>query len=480
MMTNASHPPAFPPVRTRFAPSPTGYLHVGGARTALYCWAFSRHYGGEFILRIEDTDLERSTPEAVQAILDGMAWLGLDPDEGPFYQMQRMDRYREVIAQMVASGAAYFCYSSPKELEAMREDQRSRGLKPRYDGRWRPENVAKNSLQPPQNQKPVVRFRNPDQGVVSWEDGVKGRISISNEELDDLIIARADGTPTYNFCVVVDDMDMKISHVIRGDDHINNTPRQINILKALGAVVPSYAHLPMIHGPDGEKLSKRHGAVSVMQYDEDGYLPEALLNYLARLGWSHGDDEIFSLDQLKTWFTLEHCSKSAAQFDFEKLKWLNNHYLRQKSGTELALRIQERVREEGFSLANGPALAEVCELLKDRANTLNELAEEVTMFYVEPAASSAQLEEKMQPIVDIRRALSTLISNLPVEWTAVALSAQIKLVLAETGLKMPQLAMPLRLILMGRTDTPSIDKVMAVLGRDCVERRIQSALDAFR
>jgi glutamyl-tRNA synthetase len=362
----------------------------------------------------------------------------------------------------------------------MREDQRSRGLKPRYDGRWRPENMARNSLQPPQDQKPVVRFRNPDQGVVSWEDGVKGRISISNEELDDLIIARADGTPTYNFCVVVDDMDMKISHVIRGDDHINNTPRQINILKALGAVVPSYAHLPMIHGPDGEKLSKRHGAVSVMQYDEDGYLPEALLNYLARLGWSHGDDEIFSLDQLKTWFTLEHCSKSAAQFDFEKLKWLNNHYLRQKSGAELALRIQERVREEGFSLANGPALAEVCELLKDRANTLNELAEEVTMFYVEPVASSTQLEEKMQPIGDIRRALSSLISSLPAEWTAAALSAQIKLVLAETGLKMPQLAMPLRLILMGRTDTPSIDKVMAVLGRACVERRIQSALDAFR
>lgn len=462
------------PVRTRFAPSPTGYLHVGGARTALYSWAFARHYGGQFILRIEDTDLERSTPEAVKAILDGMAWLGLNPDEGPFYQMQRMERYRVVIAQMLAAGTAYYCYATPAELDAMREDQRSRGLKPRYDGRWRPENAKLRKMEPPADVKPVVRFRNPEGGAVSWEDGVKGRITISNEELDDLIIARGDGTPTYNFCVVVDDMDMAITHVIRGDDHVNNTPRQINILKALGATVPQYAHLPMIHGPDGEKLSKRHGAVSVMQYDDDGYLPEALLNYLARLGWSHGDDEIISLDQLIEWFTLEHCSKSAAQFDFEKLKWLNNHYLRQKSGDELAKRIAGRVKEEGFSLQNGPALADVCELLKDRANTLNDLAEEVSMFYIEPPLSSDALKEKMQP--GVADAITQLISQLPQEWTAAALSAQMKAVLAASGLKMPQLAMPLRLMLMGRTDTPSIDKVMALLGRDCVTRRLQERL----
>jgi glutamyl-tRNA synthetase len=466
------------PIRTRFAPSPTGYLHVGGARTALYCWAFARHHGGQFILRIEDTDLERSTPEAVKAILDGMAWLGLAPDEGPFYQMARMDRYREVIAQMLAAGTAYHCYATPEELDAMREDQRAKGLKPRYDGRWRPENATLKNLVPPAGVKPVVRFRNPENGAVSWEDGVKGRITISNEELDDLIIARGDGTPTYNFCVVVDDWDMRISHVIRGDDHINNTPRQINILKALGATVPEYAHLPMIHGPDGEKLSKRHGAVSVMQYHEDGYLPQALLNYLARLGWSHGDDEIFSLEQLQTWFTLEHCSKSAAQFDFEKLKWLNNHYLRQMSGAVLAEQIAVRVREEGFSLAAGPSLADVCELLKDRANTLNQLAEEVAMFYVEPPMGSDALTDKMQP--GVAEALAGFLESLPEAWDAASLSAAMKSALTTSGLKMPQLAMPLRLMLMGRTDTPSIDKVMAVLGRDTVVARIRQRLTAFQ
>ncbi len=470
--------PDRPPVRTRFAPSPTGYLHVGGARTALYCWAFARHFGGEFILRIEDTDLERSTPQAVKAILDGMQWLGLHPDEGPFYQMQRMDRYREVISQMLSSGLAYHCYASPEELDAMREDQRARGVKPRYDGRWRPENLAKKNLTPPAGVKPVVRFRNPDIGIVSWEDGVKGRISISNEELDDLIIARADGTPTYNFCVVVDDMDMKISHVIRGDDHINNTPRQINILKALGAPIPSYAHLPMIHGPDGEKLSKRHGAVSVMQYFEDGYLPSALLNYLARLGWSHGDDEVFSMQEFQQWFTLESCSKSAAQFDFEKLKWLNNLYLRKIPGDELSRLIKPRVKEEGFSLNDGPPLDEVCELLKDRAQTLNQLAEEVSMFYVKPAEKSDLLGEKMQG--EVSAAIQYFLQNLPSEWVASELSQALKEALAQKGLKMPQLAMPLRLMLMGRLETPSIDKVMALLGRERVCSRIQAALAHYR
>ena len=463
-------------VRTRFAPSPTGYLHVGGARTALYCWAYARRHGGQFILRIEDTDVERSTPEAVQAILDGMQWLGLTPDEGPFYQMQRMDRYREVIAAMLQSGTAYHCYCTPQQLDVMREEQRARGAKPRYDGRWRPENVTATGLEPPPGLQPVVRFRNPDSGFVTWDDGVKGRISISNEELDDLIIARTDGTPTYNFCVVVDDMDMQISNVIRGDDHINNTPRQINILKALGAEVPAYAHLPMIHGPDGEKLSKRHGAVSVMQYHSDGYLPQALLNYLARLGWSHGNDEIFSMQQLQEWFSLEHCSRSAAQFDFEKLKWINNHYLRQLTAQELAPVVAPRVREEGFSVVKGPELAAVCELLKDRAQTLNELAESIAMFYMDPPDASEALKEQLSP--PVRAALTALMTSLPADWSAAALALALKGVLSASGLKMPQIAMPLRLILMGRTDTPSIDKVMAVLGRECVLQRLGAHLGA--
>lgn len=450
------------PVRTRFAPSPTGYLHVGGARTALYCWAFARHHRGEFILRIEDTDLERSTPEAVQAILDGMKWLGLHPDEGPFYQMQRMDRYRAVLADLLAKGLAYPCYTSPAELDAMREDQRARGLKPRYDGRWRPEHAARKGLVPPPGVQPVIRFRNPDEGVVSWVDGVKGRISISNEELDDLIIARPDGTPTYNFCVVVDDMDMQISHVIRGDDHINNTPRQINIMKALGAELPEYAHLPMIHGPDGEKLSKRHGAVSVMQYDQDGYLPEALLNYLARLGWSHGDDEIFTMDQLIEWFTLENCSKSAAQFDFEKLKWLNNQYLRQRDGVELAQWVGARLSAQGMNVETGPNLASVCDLLKDRANTLIELAQSAHMFYEDSNPDPVALAERLQG--QVPDALKALAARLPDAFDASHASTLMKQVLADFSLKMPQLAMALRLVLMGRTETPSIDQVLAVLG----------------
>lgn len=457
-------------VRTRFAPSPTGFLHVGGARTALYCWAFARRHGGAFILRIEDTDLERSTPEAVKAILDGMAWLGLNPDEGPFYQMQRMDRYREVIAKLIEAGQAYHCYASPSELEAMREAQRAAGQKPRYDGRWRPDRAAAAGLTAPAGVSPVVRFRNPDAGFVTWEDGVKGRISISNEELDDLIIARGDGTPTYNFCVVVDDWDMNISHVIRGDDHINNTPRQINILKALGAEIPNYAHLPMIHGPDGEKLSKRHGAVSVMQYEEDGYLPEALLNYLARLGWSHGDDEIFSMAQLTEWFSLDHCSKSAAQFDFDKLKWLNNHYLRARAGADLSALIAPRMRAEGFVPGVGPALDQVCELLKDRAATLTDLAEEASVFYLEPQPDAAALAERL--LGSVPAALKGLAESLPEEFDAAQASVLIKSQLAAHGLKMPQLAMALRLVLLGRSETPSIDKVMAVLGREKIQSRI--------
>ena len=303
-------------IRTRFAPSPTGFLHIGGARTALFSWAFARHHGGKFVLRIEDTDVARSTPEAVQAILDGMNWLGLAHDEGPFYQMQRMDRYQHVLQGMLAAGTAYHCYTTQEELENMREEQRAKGLKPRYDGSWRPE-PGKTLPTPPAGALPVIRFKNPTHGVVAWDDLVKGRIEIANAELDDLVIARADLTPTYNFCVVVDDWEMGITHVIRGDDHVNNTPRQINILAALGAQVPLYAHLSMILGDDGQKLSKRHGAVSVMQYDDEGYLPDAVLNYLARLGWSHGDDEVFSMAQFCTWFDLDHITPSAAQFNTE-------------------------------------------------------------------------------------------------------------------------------------------------------------------
>jgi glutamyl-tRNA synthetase len=374
-------------VRTRFAPSPTGFLHVGGARTALFSWAYARRFGGTFILRIEDTDLERSTPEAVQAILDGMQWLGLQHDEGPFYQMQRIDRYRDVIAQMLAAGTAYYCYSTPEEIEAMRERQRAAGEKPRYDGTWRPE--PGKTLPPlPAGRKPLVRFRNPAEGDVTWDDAVKGPITISNRELDDLVIARSDGTPTYNFCVVVDDWDMQITHVIRGDDHVNNTPRQINILKSLGAALPVYGHVPMILGADGEKLSKRHGAVSVMEYSTQGYLPEAILNYLARLGWSHGDEEIFSMEQFCAWFGLDHLSKSPAQFNPEKLAWINNHYIRQADNARLEALVRLRIENALIGCAHAPSLQAVIALLKDRTGTINELAEASLLFYREPAPES--------------------------------------------------------------------------------------------
>ncbi|HNN07354.1 MAG TPA: glutamate--tRNA ligase, partial [Azospira sp.] len=341
-------------VRTRFAPSPTGFLHIGGARTALFSWAYARRHGGQFILRIEDTDVARSTQEAVDGILQAMDWLELGYDEGPFYQMQRMDRYKEVVAQMLAEGKAYRCYASPEELDAMREAQRERGEKPKYDGRWRPE-PGKTLPEPPAGVQPVIRFRGPSDGIVGWDDKVKGRIEFSNAELDDLIIARPDGTPTYNFCVVVDDWDMGITHVIRGDDHVNNTPRQINILQALGAPVPTYAHVSMILGDDGQKLSKRHGAVNVMEYEANGYLPEAIVNYLARLGWSHGDDEVFSREQLVEWFDLDHITPSAAQFNTEKLNWLNAHYIKAADNARLAALVQKRFIDRGVTVTASPS-----------------------------------------------------------------------------------------------------------------------------
>ncbi len=338
-------------VRTRIAPSPTGMLHLGTARTALFCWAYARHFGGTFILRIEDTDLERSTEEAVQVILDSMRWLGLDYDEGPVRQTHRLERYGQAIEQLLAEGKAYRCYASKEELETLREAQMARGEKPRYDGRWRPENAVGRT--PPAGVAPVIRFRNPDDGDVGWNDLVKGPISISNRELDDLVIARGDGVPTYNFAVVVDDIDMRITHVLRGDDHINNTPRQINIYRALGAALPHFGHLPMILGPDGQKLSKRHGAVSVMQYDDDGFLPEALFNYLARLGWSHGDHEKFSREQLVEWFDLDHVNRAPAQYNLDKLLWLNGEYMKEADSGRLAALVAPRIERRGGVLGTG-------------------------------------------------------------------------------------------------------------------------------
>ncbi|MGO4376939.1 glutamate--tRNA ligase [Pseudoduganella sp. RAF19] len=458
------------PVRTRFAPSPTGFLHLGGARTALYSWAYARHFGGTFVLRIEDTDLERSTPEAVQAILDGMQWLGLDHDEGPFYQMKRMDRYREVVAQMLAAGTAYHCYSSPEEVQAMRDKATAAGEKPRYDGTWRPEE-GKTLPAIPADRKPVVRFKNPLDGDVTWNDVVKGPITISNKELDDLVIARPDGTPTYNFCVAVDDWDMKITHVLRGDDHVNNTPRQINILRAIGAPLPEYGHLPMILGSDGAKLSKRHGAVSVMEYPAQGYLPEAMLNYLARLGWSHGDDEIFSMQQFCEWFNLESLTASPAQFNNEKLAWLNNHWIKQSDNARLAELVKPKLLADGGKLEIGPDLASVLALLKDRTNTINELADASMLFYREPKPDAALLAQHYTDAV--KPAVAMFADRIKtVEWSKEAIAAMIKEVLAANGLKMPQLAMPLRLIVAGQLQTPAIDAVLQLFGRETVSARL--------
>lgn len=460
-------------IRTRFAPSPTGFLHIGGARTALFSWAFARHHGGKFILRIEDTDVARSTPEAVQAIIDGMNWLGLAHDEGPFYQMQRMDRYKEVLQQMLAAGTAYYCYTTPEELERMREEQRAKGLKPRYDGTWRPE-PGKVLPTPPGGVQPVVRFRNPTDGVVVWDDLVKGRIEIANAELDDLVIARTDFTPTYNFCVVVDDWEMGITHVIRGDDHVNNTPRQINILKALGAEVPLYAHLSMILGDDGQKLSKRHGAVSVMQYDDQGYLPEAVLNYLARLGWSHGDDEVFSMQQFCDWFDLDHITPSAAQFNTEKLNWLNAHYIKQSDNARLATLVAPRLEARGVTISTTPALESIVALYKERVSNLNELADAAEVFYIDLTPDAQLLAQHLAP--EARPALSDFVAGVAeVDWEVPAIAALIKVCIGKHGLKMPKLAMPLRVLLTGSTQTPSVDAVIALFPRELVLKRLAAA-----
>ena len=457
-------------VRTRFAPSPTGYLHIGGARTALFSWAYARKLGGQFILRVEDTDVARSTPEAVQAILDGMQWLGIDYDEGPFYQMQRMEEYKVHIQAMLASGHAYHCYCTKEELEALRESQTANNLKPRYDGRWRPEE-GKILPSPPEGVQAVVRFKNPKIGTVAWNDLVKGQISIANEELDDLIISRGDGTPTYNFCVVVDDWEMGITHVIRGDDHVNNTPRQINMLKALGAVIPQYAHLSMILGDDGQKLSKRHGAVSVTQYDDDGYLPEAVLNYLARLGWSHGDDEIFSMQRFCEWFDLDHITPSAAQFNTEKLNWLNAHYIKEADIAILDADITKRLAAMQVTVAVTPNLADVLNLYRERANNLNQLAKDIAYFYALPATNAADVEKHITPeILPVIKVLAHELATC--DWTIEAIHAAINHVVTANALKFPKVAMPLRVMLTGVAQSPSIDAVMMILGREEVLARL--------
>ena len=409
--------------------------------------------------------------------MDGMAWLNLDYDEGPFFQMQRMDRYRAMIDKLLEKGDAYLCYCTQEELNQMREKQRENGQRIRYDGTWRPE-AGKVLPTPPADVKPVVRFKNPLSGAVTWDDLVKGPISINNEEMDDLIIARQDGTPTYNFCVVVDDWEMKITHVIRGDDHINNTPRQINILKALGGDQPIYGHIPMILGPDGEKLSKRHGAVSVVQYHEEGFLPDAMINYLARLGWSHGDDELFSREQLIEWFDSTNLSKSAAQFDPEKLKWVNAHYMKQAPKEVLLSDLQTRLEKEGVNAFEGPKLADVLDVVLERASTLVQLRDEAALFYKVPSVNVEELKPMLEE-AGVRAALAEFNEGLnSVEWNVEALSGLVKTTIKNHGLKMPKLAMPLRLMLTGITQTPSIDKVMNLLGKHTVQTRIAQGLQS--
>jgi len=457
--------------RTRFAPSPTGFIHLGNIRSALYPWAFARATGGDFILRIEDTDLERSTQASVDVILEGMAWLGLDYDEGPIYQMQRMDRYKAVLADLVAAGQVYPCYMSMAELDALRETQTAAKEKPRYDGTWRP--APGKTLPPvPQGVQPVLRFKNPQGGSVVWDDKVKGRIEISNDELDDLVIARPDGTPTYNFCVVVDDLDMAITHVIRGDDHVNNTPRQINIFKALGKEPPVYAHLPTVLNEQGEKMSKRNGAKAVTQYREEGYLADAMVNYLARLGWSHGDAEIFSRAQFIEWFNLDHLGKSAAQFDEAKLRWVNAQHIKITLDDVLAPLVQAQLTKRG--IAADARLTGICALFKDRCDTTVALADWAAVFYADVQPAAADLAQHVTEAV--KPALTLLADKLATcAWDKAGIAATIKEVLTACSLKMPQLAMPVRVLVAGNAHTPSLDAVLELFDREKVISRLKQA-----
>jgi glutamyl-tRNA synthetase len=457
--------------RTRFAPSPTGFLHIGGARTALYCLLEARRRGGQFILRIEDTDRERSTPEATQAILDGMAWLGMEYDEGPFYQTLRMDRYREVADDLLRTGKAYRCYCSRERLDALREEAMAKGEKPRYDGLCRTRTEAEPGV------TPVIRFRNPDTGSVVFNDKVRGRIEWSNAELDDLIIWRSDDHPTYNFAVVVDDVDMEITDVIRGDDHINNTPRQINIYEALGAPLPSFAHLPMIHGQDGAKLSKRHGAVSVMQYRDEGYLPHALLNYLVRLGWSHGDQEIFSREQMVELFRIEDVNTSAARFDPDKLGWINQQYLKSDSPEDVAPHLEWQLRAIGIDpAAGGPSPADVVVALRERAQTLRDMAEKAAVWYrplehFDDKSVARHLVGAGAALTAVRGALAEL-----AEWTPEAIDGVLRAAAEALGLGMGKVAQPLRVAITGTAVSPSIEHTVYLAGRDQALARIDAAM----
>jgi len=459
-------------IRTRFAPSPTGYLHIGGARTALFSWLYARKHGGTFILRIEDTDLERSTAESVDAILQGMTWLGLEYDEGPFFQTHRFPRYKEVIDRMLKEGTAYHCYCSKERLETLRNEQMTRKEKPRYDGKCR-HGVAN----PPKDIPPVVRFKNPLDGAVVVEDLIRGKVVFQSSELDDLIIARSDGTPTYNFTVVVDDMDMQITHVIRGDDHLNNTPRQMNMLKALGHTPPVYAHVPMILGADGARLSKRHGAVSVMQYRDEGYLPEALLNYLARLGWSHGDQEIFSMEEMIRLFEVTNVHTSAAAFNPEKLLWLNQHYIKTADPKHVAHHLSHHLGKLGIDPSTGPDLIEVVKAQRERAKTLAEMAAASVFFYkdvetYEPKDAVAHLKPDVhEPLTELRERLA----GLP-QWTAEAIHVAVNGLAEARGLKLGKIAQPLRVAVAGRAVSPPIDITLALLGRaktlQCLDRAL--------
>jgi glutamyl-tRNA synthetase len=458
-------------VVTRFAPSPTGYLHVGGARTALYSWLYAKSQGGEFVLRIEDTDLERSTDEAKQAILDGMDWLGLHHDKGPYYQTERFDRYNQVIEELLEKGLAYKCFMSVAELDAIRDEQEKNGEKPRYPGTWR------NRTDHPEGQPFVIRFKNPLEGDVVINDHIRGEIRISNTELDDLIIKRTDGAPTYNFCVVVDDWDMGITHVVRGEDHINNTPRQINILNALAAPIPEYAHVSMILGDDGKKLSKRHGAVSVMQYRDDGYLPKAVLNYLVRLGWSHGDQEIFSVEEMIEHFSLDSISKSASAFNTEKLNWLNEHYIKTLPVAEVAQYAKWHFDQQGIDCSNGPSLESVIAIQAERVTTLKELATISTYFYADFDAFDEKAAKKhlrlvaKEPLQEVREALLAV-----VDWSPENIQAAINATAEKLNVGMGKIGMPLRVAATGSGNSPALDVTLNLMNKDEIVQRIDKAL----
>ncbi|AFJ03344.1 Glutamyl-tRNA synthetase [Methylophaga frappieri] len=459
-------------IRTRFAPSPTGYLHVGGARTALFSWLYARKQGGRFVLRIEDTDLARSTEASVNAILEGMNWLGLDYDEGPFYQTQRFDRYKEVIAQLLAQGDAYYCYCTKEELETLREQQRANKEKPRYDGRWRDRTDSRPGVEP------VIRFKNPLTGVVTFRDAIRGEVTFNNSELDDLIIARADGTPTYNLTVVVDDLDMGMTHVIRGDDHINNTPRQINIFNALGATPPVFAHVPMILGDDGARLSKRHGAVSVMSYRDEGYLPEALLNYLVRLGWSHGDQEVFSREEMIQLFDIDDVNRAASSFNTEKLIWLNQHYIKHSEPAYIAEHLQWHLEKRDLDISNGPALTDVIVLLRERVKTLVELADSCRYFYQDVEEYDEKAAKK-HLTADSLPILSDFLSRLQAlpNWQAALIHSEIKACAEAFGVGMGKVAQPVRVALTGNTVSPSLDLTLALAGRLRTESAIRRVIN---